>query len=170
MKKCSATGCEKNSVVKGWCKAHYMRWRKYGDANWRRQSTVWVIDPDGYRRGSVNGIGPTLEHIFIAISVLGKPLPKGAVVHHVNGNPADNRKENLVICPSQAYHNLLHRRQRAFEQSGNANFMRCSYCKTYSDPASLDGKGGKYHKRCAAEYMRVKTSRKEELTISTQGA
>lgn len=28
---CSISGCEKRTWARGWCKAHYCRWQKYGD-------------------------------------------------------------------------------------------------------------------------------------------
>ena len=61
----------------------------------------WVVTDEGVRQ---------YEHILIAEKALGKPLPKGAIVHHVNNKPWDNHPENLVICPSQAYHMELHNR------------------------------------------------------------
>jgi hypothetical protein len=78
-----------------------------------------------------------LEHRLVAERVLGRPLPAGAVIHHVNGDKQDNRGENLVICPSHAYHALLHRRQRALETCGHADWLICPYCHKYDDPANL---------------------------------
>lgn len=44
---------------------------------------------------------------------LGKKLPPGAIVHHVDLNPFNNEPTNLVICPDTQYHMLLHERTKA---------------------------------------------------------
>lgn len=53
--------------------------------------------------------GYVYEHILIAEKALGKYLPPGAVVHHVNGTRDSGP---LVICQDDTYHKLLHKRIR----------------------------------------------------------
>lgn len=70
------------------------------------------------------------EHRQIAERVLGRPLPVGAEIHHVDGNGRNNAHRNLVICQDHAYHFLLERRQRIRALGGDPNTQEwCSFCK-----------------------------------------
>lgn len=114
--------------------------------------------------------GVTAEHILLAEKVLGKPLPKGAVVHHADGNSFNNTLTNLVICPDRAYHNLLHARMRALAVCGHADWRKCSYCKEYDNPENMviqkhygrpiEG-NSMMHKQCKLDYMKLYRQEKQ---------
>ena len=90
-----------------------------------RDKSVWI---DGRCRP---------EHVVIVETLLGKTLPTSVRVHHWDRNRRNNEHSNLLVCPSEAYHQLIHRRMRAYEACGNANWERCRYCKQWDDPAKM---------------------------------
>lgn len=85
--------------------------------------------PKRYRQVSNKPGRTTLAHRLRAEQALGKPLPEGACVHHADGTKSVDSP--LVICPSLAYHNLLHARMRIQKAGGNPNTDRiCCRCKS----------------------------------------
>lgn len=113
----------------------------------------------GYLFKTINGKTRYL-HIEAAEMALGRPLPKGAEVHHVNGDPADNRSSNLVICPSHEYHMLLHMRSEALLVAGNADLRLCCVCGIYDQPSRMRTSGKRvYHANCMAFRSRMRRAK-----------
>lgn len=114
----------------------------------------------GYVALTLPGGGWRREHIVIAERALGRPMPVGAVVHHVNHDSTDNRRENLVICQDHAYHMLLHRRERARDACGDPNALRCHICSGYDRQedmrvrARAGNRESSTHRSCAAAVNR----------------
>lgn len=113
--KCSIESCtETTSSVHGLCCAHYkQRWYLNSQGRTekieRKSQRHWINYQTGYMMVKAGG-KLVYEHRVLAEKALGRPLPEGAVVHHT-GSPSDNHGYfKLVICPSQDYHLLLHRR------------------------------------------------------------
>ena len=108
----------------------------------------------GYVRVHVDG-KYVFEHVLVAEKALGRKLPAGAVVHHVNEIRTDNRPENLVICPSRAYHGFLHARMRGLAAIGSVHGRSCRFCKQHSLPEDLRSNGTSfYHPACHAKWHR----------------
>jgi hypothetical protein len=75
-------------------------------------------------------------HVLRAERALGRPLPKGAVVHHADGSTRADSP--LVICQDAAYHKLLHVRMRVRAAGGDPNTQRvCSTCRQPKDFAAF---------------------------------
>ena len=91
-------------------------------------------------------------HVVLAEKAFGKELPLGVVVHHADGNAENNSTDNLVICPDEAYHRLLHKRLKAYFAVGNPDWVQCSICQQFSDPKDPDvwqAVGRVRHRSCA---------------------
>ena len=71
-----------------------------------RDDTFYAASRTG--SGSRN-IPFALMHRLIAARVLGRDLRRDEIVHHIDGNPLNNRKNNLLLC-SISYHSWLHRK------------------------------------------------------------
>lgn len=114
------------------------------------------IDKKGYLRIAVPNRGSIAQHILIAEAVLGKLLPKGVEVHHVDGIRSNNANSNLVICPNAKYHKLLHTRTLALNACGNPNYRKCNYCHQWDDPINMVIFGNERfkHRACWNIYMR----------------
>ncbi len=54
------------------------------------------IDKKGYVQVKANGIFQA-EHRVVMEKILGRPLRKGEVVHHIDGNPINNSPSNLEL-------------------------------------------------------------------------
>ena len=127
-----------------------------------------VKPPASYKRKKdLTGQHYVSEHKLVAEEALGKPLPPGAVVHHIDEQCDNNARNNLVICQDDFYHKILHRRMKALRESGNASARRCLYCHKWDLPEHLsikprwNGKRGSqaYHLVCMARYQREKKLR-----------
>jgi hypothetical protein len=111
-----------------------------------------VEAPKDRRSESYSGIA---EHTLVAERSLGKRLPAGAQVHHVDEDRKNNKPANLVVCQDQTYHKLLHRRMVALRECGHADWRRCGICKQWSPPDDLwIGKEWCAHRSCNAKRAR----------------
>lgn len=156
MRVCTIDGCEREHAARGMCKLHYYRVKRWGHTG--PAGLIKAPAGSGHKssRGYVRvGKGLRPMHVVIAEKAIGKRLPPGAHVHHVNGVKDDNRPENLVVCPDQKYHALLHLRQRALDACGNAGYRLCAFCGKYDDPSTMQKTGSQFrHRDCYNAYQR----------------
>ena len=67
-----------------------------------------ILDPDHHRAmNSENWKGYVYEHILVAEQSLGRHIKADEVVHHLDGNRANNRRNNLLVL-ERSQHAKLH--------------------------------------------------------------
>jgi hypothetical protein len=83
----------------------------------------------------------------------GKPGKSGAENPNWKGGRRTNDQGYVLIRDRD--HMLCHVRLRAYLTCGNANWLKCPYCKEYDDPENLHINGrAHYHTSCQTEYER----------------
>ena len=121
---CSVDDCSLPVHARCLCNKHWQRFYHHGSTEARRaENGEGCLHHTGYIYVKI-GNKRYAQHRLLAEKALGKPLPRRAVVHHLNGDKADNRPCNLVVCPDEAYHNLLHSRQLKLNYKGPENANR----------------------------------------------
>lgn len=135
---CEIADCVAPVHCRSLCAKHYQRLRHHGDPlkTVYRAKGEGTLHIDGYWSYQIEGRA-VMEHVLVVERALGKRLPKGAIVHHFDGDRLNNANDDLIVCPDNAYHMLLHARQRAYEASGHADWLRCQICGGWSPPSEI---------------------------------
>lgn len=101
-----------------------LRKNQEGDKNpnWRggqalhKKGYIYRYAPNHLRQHN----GYVFEHILVAEQKLGRTLRPGEVVHHNDGNKANNHPDNIEVFPSAAHHTRHH------WQIGSYKKVRCT--------------------------------------------
>ena len=125
-----------NDKSKGWIKGQPRKYlqghslKSLSKGGRRRTSSgyIRILLPNHSRADNMGYVG---EHILAAENALSNLLPIGAIVHHANGS---RNSGPLVICQDNAYHQLLHRRMKAYAACGHASWRKCWICRQYDEP------------------------------------
>lgn len=87
--------------------------------------------------------GYAYEHRLVAeLVVIGRRLRPGEIVHHIDGNKANNAPENLEVVLGVAEHRLHHRtKESGLRMPGEANQTIACACGCGSTFAKFDTSG-----------------------------
>lgn len=62
-----------------------------------KRSDGYILVRKGVIKGNKKGARYKLQHRIIMEEYIKRPLLRSEIIHHLNGNPSDNRIENLKI-------------------------------------------------------------------------
>lgn len=118
-----ACGCGRTPVAGRYLKGHN---RKALGGKTRSHGYVLVMAKDHPR---ANPRGYVREHILVAERTLGRRVGRNEDVHHINGDRADNRPENLEVL-SHREHMARHADAATMRERGRrGNAARYGWCE-----------------------------------------
>lgn len=111
---CQVPGCQRPSrrAARQLCAAHEKRLRLYGDVNYVTPRDVWLkacreAQTKPAKETTYRKLYGRHAHRVVAEEMLGRPLQRNEIVHHIDGNKHNNDPSNLQVM-SQADHLRLH--------------------------------------------------------------
>lgn len=144
-----------------------------------RSLSVVEISKQSTKEGSLS---EKRKYVKAAERAMGRSMPKGAVVHHVDRDRTNGANNNLVILQSCAEHLALHHRLRVLRAGGNPWTQHiCATCQVVKDltmfsPRKTSSNGRSVEcRRCVADRTHSIWCKKEGredrfLTTAEMGA
>lgn len=128
---------------------------------------VFVYHPE---HANADKRGYVREHVLVMSASMGRPIVRGEIVHHINGNTGDNRLENLELTTPGRHATIHHKgivkpasiqnlkrmtseRQKRIWDSGAKDHLRaqpktCDQCGAQFVKERLLGRSGHKHQFC----------------------
>jgi len=80
---------------------------------WFQNGYVIIYKPD---HPEAKSDGSVAEHRYVWEQAHGQRIPKGWVVHHLNGIRDDNRPSNLIALPNQKHNSILQAQYKRIQE------------------------------------------------------
>ena len=114
--------------------------------------------------------GYAYRYRLVVSEKIGRPLLRTEVVHHLNGDPSDDRPENLTLAGGHGEHRRMHAlveaRRRGYDLLTQKRCQICKAVKLLSEFSPTVSKGRRVRsgmcRPCAATYQR---KRRKEIHV-----
>lgn len=129
-KLCCIAGCGRPHDSRGYCGMHGARVRRYGDPHhvttpeqFRENCRQAALAYKDAKQTTYRKRNNRHEHRIVAEQMLGRPLVRGEIVHHRDGNKHNNAPENLEVM-TQAEHMRRHHAEMVAARKAAGGYAR----------------------------------------------